>query len=239
MAETFCFQWKLRCCLFEIRNQGGFRGKRCKFCTFLKKVQISRILPWCRHNSTHPMDFGLRITKKCNPFQAEYYETFSFLQWKQIKFFNANASAKKNFTSFFCKLWKANNLLRTFFFLATKILEMISKSTKKDQNENSASMIQGCRRRSSWWQIFPGTMFQDRHRRSQAAGEPEKVWFYQRISFAKTELFKKINICHFFFKKDATKTVVHLTVWSRYFMFFKQIWFQHVYMMHSMEQFHV
>jgi len=64
------------------------------------------------------MDFGLRLTKKCNPFQAEYYETFSFLQWKQIKFFNANASAKKLY--FFLQTMKRKQFVEIFFFETRK-----------------------------------------------------------------------------------------------------------------------
>ena len=57
---------------------------------------------------------------------------------------------------------------------------MSSKSIKKDQNENWAPTIRGggvfvrasVVRRGD--RFFPGTLFQDRHRRPQAAGEPEK-----------------------------------------------------------------
>ena len=55
---------------------------------------------------------------------------------------------------------------------------MSSKSIKKDQNENWAPTIRGgdvlsVVRRRRGDRFFLGTLFQDRHRRPQAAGEPE------------------------------------------------------------------
>ena len=66
------------------------------------------------------------------------------------------------------------------FSWTKKKFDMSSKSIKKDQNENWAPTIRGvifCPsssyvvRRGD--RFFPGTLFQDRHRRPQAAGEPE------------------------------------------------------------------
>ena len=92
-------------------------------------------------------------------------------------------------------------ICRDPFSWATKKCDMSSKSKKEDQNENWAPTIRGmCFCPSSYVvrrgdRFFPGTLFQDRHRRPQAAGEPEKTpW----RTFLKKMLKK--TLCRFFNK---------------------------------------
>ena len=87
--------------------------------------------------------------------------------------------------SWYCKISsnhaKNIELCRKKTFWDTKKSDMVPNRKKKDQNENWAPMnvfffVRRHRpsvRRGD--RFFPGTLFQDRHRRP-AAGEPETLW---------------------------------------------------------------
>ena len=88
---------------------------------------------------------------------------------------------------------KSKQVVKNLFFY--KKFDMTSRSIKIDQNENGAPTIRGVcfcpsyvrRRRRRGDRFFPGTLFQDRYRRPQAAGEPEKCTHERAFDYVYVE----------------------------------------------------